>query len=43
MGLPKQVVSKDLGEVLHTFPIVTVAGFLSVRHKEQIKISVNSL
>lgn len=35
--------SKDLGEVLHTFPIVIVAGFLSVRHKEQIKISLSSL
>lgn len=43
MGLPKQVVSKDLKEVPHTFPIVIVVGFLSVRHKEQIKISPNSL
>lgn len=43
MGLPKQAVSKDLGEVLQTFPIVIVAGFPSARHKKQIKITLNSL
>lgn len=41
--LPKQAVSKDLGEVLQTFPIVIVAGFLPARHKKQIKITLNSL
>lgn len=43
VGLPKQVVSKDLGEFLHAFPTAIVAGFLSVRHKEQIKISLSNL
>lgn len=43
MGLPKQAVSKDLGEALPTFPVVTMTGFLSARHKKQIKITLNSL
>lgn len=43
MGLPKQGVSKDLGEVLQMFPIAILAGLLCARRKKQIKITLNSL
>lgn len=35
--------SEDLDEVLQMLPVVTVAGFLSARHKKQIKIALSNL